>query len=375
MGDTAVKLEAGKARVSPVPDWVPDDLPASPGVYQFEAEGGAVLYVGKSVNLKRRVRGWFYGGGPDEARLAEMTALARSVTVRRTGSDLEARLEEAERIVAARPRYNRALKNRGRGWYLEIDWRDPFPGIRVARAVRSARARYFGPYRGRAVPDRIARLVERIFGLRSCSGAVVPDAGASPCLSHGVGLCTAPCVGAVGLDGYRAQVEAAERALADPAYAAALEDRLRARRDRASADLAYEEAAWCQRRIDWLGELEADRGALESPWVEGTWLLALPHAREGWALLVPFVRGSVLPRFGVEPGAEGWEERVVDAVHRARMASLAARPVLEPEALAPSLIVSGWMMDGAPGGLPIDLERHADADAVARVGEWHGITG
>ena len=51
-------------RRSPVPDWVPAELPSAPGVYQFEADGGTALYVGKSVNLRRRVRGYFYGGGP-----------------------------------------------------------------------------------------------------------------------------------------------------------------------------------------------------------------------------------------------------------------------------------------------------------------------
>src|SRR5688572_30264068 len=114
-------------RRSPVPDWVPAELPPAPGVYQFEADGGTALYVGKSVNLRRRVRGYFYGGGPRSERTAEMLALARRVEWRATGSDLEARLDEARRIVATRPVYNRALRNRSRGWYLEIDWRDPFP--------------------------------------------------------------------------------------------------------------------------------------------------------------------------------------------------------------------------------------------------------
>lgn len=357
-------------RRSPVPDWVPDDLPAAPGVYQFEAEGGTILYVGKSVNLKRRVRGWFYGGGPDDARLAEMLALARSVTIRRTGSDLEARLEEAERIIGGRPRYNRALKNRARGWYLEIDWRDPFPGVRVTRSVRSARARYFGPYRGRALPERIARRVERVFRLRSCSGRIVPDADGSPCLARGLDLCTAPCIAEVGLDAYRRQVECAARALADPAWARALRDRLVERRDAASAALEYEAAGRLQRRIGWIDELEADRQALESPWVEGSWLLALPHAREGWSLLVPFVGGRVLSRRSIERDAADRADRLRDACYRVRVAALAGEPVLEPAALAPSLIVSGWMLDGAPGGLPVDLERCADEEAVERIERW-----
>lgn len=79
------------SRPTPVPAWVPADLPPTPGVYQFEADGGTVLYVGKSVNLRRRVRGWFYGAAPADPRRAEMLALARRVTVETTGSDLVGR--------------------------------------------------------------------------------------------------------------------------------------------------------------------------------------------------------------------------------------------------------------------------------------------
>lgn len=377
MADTPAKLGGGSGggearRASPVPDWVPPDLPAAPGVYQFEAGCGTVLYVGKSVNLKRRVRGWFYGGGPDDPRLAEMLALTRSVRIRRTGSDLEARLEEAERIVAGRPRYNRALKNRSRGWYLEIDWRDPFPGVRVTRSVRSARARYFGPYRGRALPDRIARNVERVFRLRSCPGRIVPDPAGSACLAHGLDLCAAPCIGAVGLDAYRRRVDRAARALADPSYAREVRDGLVERRDAASADLEYESAARLHRRIGWLDELESDRQALESPWVAGTWLLALPHAREGWGLVMSFVGGRVGARHAIDRGAADWTGRLRDACYRARVAALAAEPVLDPAALAPGLIVSGWMLDGAPGGLPVDLERCGEEQAVKRLERWYG---
>ena len=64
-------------RNSPVPDWIPPDLPAAPGVYQFQDAVGTPIYVGKSVNLRRRVRGYFYGGGPKDERMALMVRLAR----------------------------------------------------------------------------------------------------------------------------------------------------------------------------------------------------------------------------------------------------------------------------------------------------------
>ncbi len=357
-------------RPSPVPAWVPADLPAAPGVYQFEADGGTVLYVGKSVNLRRRVRGWFYGGGPADPRLSEMLAVARAVTVETTGSDVEARLVEAGRIVAGRPRYNRALKNRARGWYLELDRADPFPRPRVVRAPRRPRAGYWGPFAGRATAERLARLLERAFRLRSCPGRVRPDPGASPCLSHGVGLCTAPCAGEVGLDAYRAQSERAEDTLTRPARAREIAAGLAAERDRAAAALEFERAARLQRRLDWMDEIESLRPAIEGRWLESAWIVALPHARPGWGTLLGVARGRVLPRRPVDWRDEAWRRAVDDACYAVRVADLAGGPVLEPAEMVASRIVTGWMMDGAPGGFPVDLGRHGDAEAVDLVGAW-----
>jgi len=353
-------------RPSPVPAWVPDDLPAAPGVYRFEADGGTVLYVGKSVNLRRRVRSYFYGGGPRSERMREMLALARRVRWTPTGSDLEARLEEAERIVAGRPRYNRALKNRARGWYLVLDWRDPFPRLVVGRKPRAG-ARCFGPYRGRAAPAAIAELVERIFGLRSCAGRLRPDPAGSPCLALGLDLCGAPCIGREGLGEYRARVARAERVLEDPAWAVRFRARLVEAREKAAARLAYERAARIQRRLDWLDELEARRAELERPWVEGAWLIALPGPRPGSGVLVPMVGGRVLPRRRVTWHENGWRAAVAAVCWEARVATIQAGPVLEPAELVPALLVTGWLLDGAPGGLPLDLERLDDDEVVERL--------
>ncbi|MGI9038154.1 MAG: nucleotide excision repair endonuclease, partial [Gemmatimonadota bacterium] len=83
-------------RASPVPGWIPADLPGAPGVYRFVDANGTALYIGKSVNLRRRVRGYFYGGGPSDPDKRDMLRLARALEYRLTGSDLEALLAEAE---------------------------------------------------------------------------------------------------------------------------------------------------------------------------------------------------------------------------------------------------------------------------------------
>lgn len=349
---------------SPVPAWVPDDLPAAPGVYQFEGVGGVPLYVGKSVNVRRRVRSYFYSGGPTDSRLAEMLRVARAVEAWRTGSDVEARIEEAERIARHRPPYNRALKNRARGWYLEIDWGEPFPRLRVVREPRRVTARYFGPLRGRRLAAELAGAAERLCRLRTCAGPLRPDASGSPCLQHGIGLCTAPCVKEVGLDAYRAQVREAEALLADGGRAGEWRRRLAMARERALAGGRPDRAAEIGRRLARAVELEDLRRALDHPRMERSWLLALRGPDPGEAVLVPVARGRVLPRRGLRWEVE-WEARVLDVCYSVRVAALRAETAFPPEAIGPSLIVQAWLEEGAPGGVALDLDRLEDEEAVA----------
>lgn len=354
-------------RNSPVPDWIPRDLPAAPGVYQFEDALGTPIYVGKSVNLRRRVRGYFYGGGPKDERMALMVRLARRLEVHPAGTDLEAKLEEADRIEKFRPAFNKALKNRSKGWYIEVDWGVPFPRLRVITRPRRPRARYFGPYRGRRQPSEVVVLLEKILRLRSCAGPIRPDPDSSPCLQHGIDQCTAPCVGLVGIDGYRRQVREAVRLLEDPAYQDAVCARFARRRDRAAAAGASDEAISWQRRLAWLEELDSYRYVLERPWVDRSWLIVLPGPAEGERVLVPVARGRVQERRTVSWAGPGWADVVHDAIYSVRMRELQAEAVFQPADLTPSLIVTKWLERGGGEGMVFDLERHDARYVVDRL--------
>lgn len=356
------------ARRSPVPDWVPDDLPARPGVYRFLGAAGATLYVGKSVNLRRRVRGYFYGSGPSDGRLAEMLRMARSVRVERTGTDLEARLEEAETILRDRPPYNRAIKRRWRGWYLEIGWSDPFPRLRIVRAARHRGAQYFGPFWGRGIPREICRLVEKICRLRTCREAIRPDPGSSACIQHELALCSAPCIGAVGIDAYRAQVRNAARLLSSRRATLELSGRLEAARRQASERLEFEKAARHQARLEWLEQLETYRFALEPDAGPRSWLVVLPGVEPDRRVIVPVARGRVLPRRQLCWSDSAWRSSVKDACYAVRVEELRATSVFPPEAAVPSMLVTRWLQQGSPDGQAFDLDRCTSDDVVQRLG-------
>ena len=361
---------------SPVPDWVPDALPAAPGVYRFLDTAGTRIYIGKSVNLKRRVRSYFYGGGPGDEGKRDMLRLARGVEVHRCGSDLEAQLEEAEGIATLRPAFNRVLKNRSRGWYIEADWSRPFPRLRVVREARRARAEYVGPYRGRRIPEEAVALVEKIYRLRTCAGPIRPDPDGSPCLQHGIDQCTAPCVGLVDVDAYRAQVRHAVAALVD-GEAAREHARLVARRLEAAGPRA-DPGHGLRRRLRWFEELESYRPALRRLPVDRSRLIVLPGIREREWVLVPIARGRVLVRRRVDAREAGWKEDVEDACYRVRVEELRAETAFPVEALTLTMIVDRWMRERAgearagearPESHVFDLETRDAAYVVDRLAD------
>lgn len=350
-------------RDSPVPDWIPGDLPAAPGVYRFLDAAGSPIYIGKSVNLKRRVRSYFYGGGPGDERKREMLRLARGLAFRRCGSDLEALLEEADGIATFRPPFNRVLKNRSRGWYIEVDWSRPFPRLRVVGQPRRARAEYIGPYRGRRVPSEAVALVEKIYRLRTCAGSIRPDPGGSPCLQHGIDQCSAPCVGLVDVDAYRAQVRRALTALLD-GQAACRHARAIDRHLESATTGGRSEAAvhGLRRRQRWFEELDSYRSALRKLPVDRSRLIVLPGVRAGDWVLVPVARGRVLSRVEVSAEEPGWTDRVADTCYRIRVEELRSEAAFPVEALTLTLIVGRWLR----GRKPDDRET-GDEDGDARV--------
>lgn len=365
-------LVGRNTRASPVPDWVPRDLPPACGVYRFLDAAGTPIYIGKSVNLRRRVRSYFYGGGPGDERMREMLRLASGLSHRRAGSDLEAQLEEAEAIAALRPAYNRVHKNRSRGWYVEADWSRPFPRLRVVREPRRARAEYIGPYRGRRVPAEAVALVEKIYRLRTCAGAIRPDPDGSPCLQHGIDQCTAPCVGLAGVDAYRAQVRRAVAALVDGRAAerdaALLRDRLcDAPGVRAEARAVRVEArsVALRRRLAWYDELASYRPALRRLPVDRSRLIVLPGVETGEVVMVPVARGRVLPRTTVDRRRDDWADRALDVCYQVRVEELRAASAFPVEALTLTLIVARWLRSrGRAGGRCADSGRVFDLDSA-----------
>jgi excinuclease ABC subunit C len=217
-----------------------NDLPTEPGVYQF-LEGDTVLYVGKAVDLRSRVRSY---ADPRSARIAGMVERADDLDVAVTDTETQALLLEANLIKRHQPRYNVRLKD-DKSYPLVQLTDHEFPRIEVTRDPNEG-ATVFGPYTSMGTVETVVKALRATFGVRGCSDHKY--AGRErPCLDHEMGLCTAPCTGEIGETEYVADVESVKQFFAGET--GVLADPLRREMEEAAASQSFERAANLRDRL------------------------------------------------------------------------------------------------------------------------------
>jgi len=215
-------------------------LPAKPGVYLMKDKRGEVIYVGKAVNLRSRVRSYFHTSAGHSPKLRRMAAKVADVDFIVTDSEVEALILECNLIKEYRPRYNVRLKDDKRYPYIKVTWQDDFPRIYVTRRLEQDGARYFGPYASAGAVHQTLDLLRKIFPYATC-GRKITGRDERACLYYHLGRCLAPCIGAVSREEYRGMIEQlclflegrTERVLAD----------LKAKMKAAAENLEFERAA------------------------------------------------------------------------------------------------------------------------------------
>ncbi len=225
------------------------------GVYRMLDPAGAVLYVGKAKNLRRRVASYF-GSRSHQPRIRKLMNRAQRVEVTVTGTEQEALLLECTLIKRHRPRFNVYLRDDKSYPYVYASIREPFPRFAFHRGARRGKGRYLGPYSNAAAVRDALGQAQKLFRIRLCENSYFRHRQ-RPCLQYQLNRCTAPCVGMVSEEEYAADARQALLFL-EGKNDAVLEDLL-ARMEQASANLEYERAGQLRDRVAALQRIQASQ--------------------------------------------------------------------------------------------------------------------
>lgn len=185
-------------------------LPARPGVYIMHDEKDTIIYVGKAVSLRNRVRQYFQTSRNKGAKIESMvTHIARFEYIV-TDSELEALVLECNLIKEHRPKYNTMLKDDKSYPFIKVTVNEAFPRVLFARRMKKDKAKYFGPYTSAGAVKDVIELVQKLYHIRTCNRNLPRDIGKErPCLFYHIHQCHGPCQGKVSQDEYRNQIQGA----------------------------------------------------------------------------------------------------------------------------------------------------------------------
>lgn len=223
-----------------------DNLPDAPGVYQMLDGAGKVIYVGKAVVLRNRVRSYFHASAQHGPRTRALVEEIADITWWVTKTELEALILENELIKRYKPRYNVRLKDDKSFPYIKVNWQDPHPRIEVVRRMAKDGARYFGPYMsGRACYQTLDAL-RRVFPYLDCDREIT-GRDPRPCLYYHIKLCGGPCIGAQSREEYRETIHQLMQFLEGDADAVLR--RISGQMERAAENLQFELAVIYRDRL------------------------------------------------------------------------------------------------------------------------------
>lgn len=330
------------------PDLKPQlaSLPTKPGVYQYFNAEGDVIYVGKAINLRNRVRSYFHkaaGHDPKTHRLVTQIATVEWIV---TGSELEALLLEMNLIKRHRPRYNVVLKDDKRYPYIKVTWADAFPTVYATRRVVQDGSRYFGPYTSAGAMHETLHALRKVFPYLDCN-RVITGGDPRACLYHDIGLCLGPCIGAVDKAGYREMIARLCRFLEGETEPVLVT--LRAEMQAHAENLAFEQAARVRDRMTAIEQV-VERQRIIAPTLADQDVIAVAREDGSAVAQVFFVRnGKLIGRETFQlAGADDETEGVVLAEFIKQLydeTALVPGEIVVPEQIVESEIIERWLSD------------------------------
>ncbi|WP_322793307.1 excinuclease ABC subunit UvrC [Bellilinea sp.] len=332
-----------------------DTLPNKPGCYLMKDAEGQVIYVGKAINLRNRVRSYFHSGQDQDLKTHQLVQRIRDIEWIVVGSELEALILEMNLIKKHRPRYNIRLKDDKRYPYIKVHWADPFPKVTVTRQMVRDGSRYFGPYTSVWAVHQTLDVLRRIFPYLTCD-RVITGKDERPCLYYDIKLCSGPCIGAVDQASYRQMISDLCEFL--EGRTAAIVERLRSEMEQAAEELRFERAAALRDQIFAIERVVEKQKVISNDQIDSD-VIAIARDNGEACVQVFFIRaGKLIGReYFILEGAMGEPDKeVIEEFIKQFYAEAASIPqqVLLPQEVEEAQIISQWLHNRR-GGQKVEL--------------------
>jgi excinuclease ABC subunit C len=321
-----------------------DALPTKPGVYLMKDAKGTILYVGKAVNLRARVRSYFHASAGQSPKIQRLVAGIDDLDFIVTASELEALILESNLIKRHKPKYNVRLKDDKRYPYIKVTWQEGFPKVLIVRRMDRDGARYYGPFTAAWAVQQTLHTLRRVFPYLTCSRTITGQ-DERACLYLDIGLCLGPCIGAVSKDEYRDMIDGLCRFLEGKAdeIASGLEAKMQA----ASERWDFEEAALCRDQLDAIRRV-IERQKIVSAAMADQDVVAFARADGDACVQVFFIRhGRLIGReyFVLDGAAEETDIDVVTSFVKQFYDEAAYVPpeILLPQEIDEALVIQEWL--------------------------------
>lgn len=346
-------------------------LPDKPGVYLMKDEHGRIIYVGKAVVLKNRVRSYFQSSRNHSPKVLSMVSRIADLEYIVTGSEMEALILECNLIKKHRPKYNISLRDDKTYPYIKVTLHEAFPRIYATRKVLKDGARYFGPYTNAGAVHETLKLLRKMFPLRSCRNL---DAK-RPCLEYHIKRCLAPCAGYVTAEVYGRMIKAASMLL-EGRSDHVMKD-LRRQMEVAAENLEFEQAARLRDQLAAVEKITEKQNIVTGAGDQDA--IGMARSALGTCVQVFFIRsGKMVGRdhFIISGSEHEDDEAVLTAFIKQyySQAGFIPREVLLPIVLAEQPLLGEWLSQQKGGRVQVETPKRGTKKDIVEMAAGNAAT-
>jgi excinuclease ABC subunit C len=347
------------------------NLPMKPGVYLMKDERGTIIYVGKAIKLRNRVRSYFNSSAETSLKTIQLRERIRDIDYIVEENEIKALILEETLIKRHRPRYNISLKDDKRYPYIKIRWQDAFPKVETTRRTVDDGSRYFGPYVAMWAVQNTLQTLRKAFPYLTCDREIT---GQDPraCLFYDIRLCCAPCIGVVNQAQYRAMIAELMDVLTGKSEAVV--SRLDAEMATAAEALDFERAAALRDQLRAIEYITRQHKAVSSDFADRD-VIALARDDGETVVQILFVRNGKLIGSDARSldGTEGeTDAEILEAFIKRFYSETAEVPeeVLLPQNIEETRIIEHWLRDKRRGRrVQISVPQRGDKRALINVAQ------